>query len=65
MEANICDICQYLLPVPSAPSAVRHLDTCLRSAMTQKILSRLGFTETDGEVVLLEYNERDAAPSNF
>lgn len=58
MEAYICDICPYLLTVLSAPSAVRHLNTYLRSAMTADTLSGRALTGTDAEAVLLEYNSK-------
>lgn len=58
MEAYIYDICPYLLTVPSAPSAVRHLNTYLRSAMTADTLSGRALTGTDAEAVVLEYNNK-------
>lgn len=54
MEAYIYDICPYPLTVLSAPSAVRHLNTYLRSAMTADTLSGRAPTGTDAEAVVLE-----------
>lgn len=58
MEAYIYDICPYPLTVLSAPSAVRHLNTYLRSAMTADTLSGRAPTGTDAEAVVLEYNNK-------
>lgn len=58
MEAYIYDICPYPLTVLSAPSAVRHLNTYLRSAMTADTLSGREPTGTDAEAVVLEYNNK-------
>lgn len=58
MEADIYDICPYPLTVLSTPSAVRHLNTYLRSAMIADTLSGRAPTGTDAEAVVLEYNNK-------